>query len=164
MPSSDTDTIIYTLLCLSRWLFWVWVTSVQTTWWTCRWLICCRTGRASPGRATTGLNRALNPPLSLQASSHWCWCSAFLRRLSLRWRCMPSGTWSPLGRVMDSACLTTTDEMLCWPGYLFIHSFIHAFIHLFIHLFILFFCCCLNVKELRFLEQGIHISIWNLCY
>lgn len=101
---------------VSRWLFWVWATSVRTTWWTYLWLICYRTGRASPGRAMTGWSHALNPPPFLRAFSHWCWCSACPRPRLQRWRCTPSGTWSPSGRVMDLACLTTIGEMLCWPG------------------------------------------------
>lgn len=101
---------------VSRWLFWVWATSVRTTWWTYLWLICYRIGRASPGKAMTGWSHALNPPPFLRAFSHWCWCSACLRPRLQRWRCTLSGTWSPSGQVMDLACLTTIDEMLCWPG------------------------------------------------
>ncbi|KAI4822805.1 hypothetical protein KUCAC02_008332, partial [Chaenocephalus aceratus] len=39
--------------------------------WTCRWWICCRPARVSPGRATTGLSPVSNPPLPpvLPASS-----------------------------------------------------------------------------------------------
>lgn len=99
-----------------RSLFWVWMTSVRTTWWTCRWWTCCRTGRASPGRVTTDWNPALNPPPSCQAFSHWCCCSACPLPLLQRWRCTPSGIWSPLGPAMGSGFSTTTDEMRFWPG------------------------------------------------
>lgn len=103
-------------LCHRRWLCWLLTMSRRTTLLTCLWWTCCRTGKASPGRATTGWRRVSNPRPSRRAFSRRCWSSACRLRRSQRWRCTRSGTWSPSGRVTDLVSLTTTEETLCWRG------------------------------------------------
>lgn len=77
---------------------------------------CCRTVRASPGRATTGWPPETGPSTSPPASSPACWCSACPPPLSPLSPSTPSGTSWPLAPATALGSLTTTGATPCWPG------------------------------------------------